>query len=88
MMKKVLAFDIHARMLYKSVSLETASREVISSIDNGTGGFIAIDRKGNLEMPFNTGGMARGYVRKDGKAFIYIFNEGEDLTPVEYEILS
>jgi beta-aspartyl-peptidase (threonine type) len=86
MMKKVLAFDIHARMLYKSISLQKASEEVFSSINSGTGGYIAIDRQGNVQMPFNTGGMARGYVRQDGKAFIYVFREGEDLTPIEYDI--
>jgi len=36
----------------------------------------------------NTEGMARGYVREDGRAFVYIFGEGEDETPCEYDIES
>ena len=37
-------------------------------------------------MPYNSAGMARGFVREDGKAFIYIFNEKDDLTQIEYDI--
>ena len=31
----------------------------------GTGGLIAVDKKGNLAMPFNSGGMFRGYLYKE-----------------------
>ena len=86
MIKRVMAFDIHARMLYKSLSLKESTDEVINSVAKDVGGFIAIDKDGHVHMPFNSGGMARGYIRQDGKAFIYIFAEGEDMTPVEYDL--
>ncbi len=41
----------------------------------GKGGLIAIDRKGNIAMPFNTRGMFRGYVREDGSITTEIFSE-------------
>ncbi len=88
MIRRVMAFDIHARMLYKGLSLKESSDEVINSVEKDTGGFIAIDKDGHVHMPYNSGGMARGYIRQDGKAFIYIFAEGEDLTPVEYDLSS
>ena len=41
----------------------------------GEGGLIAVDRKGNIAMPFNTRGMFRGYVREDGTITTEIFSE-------------
>ncbi|MBS1629724.1 MAG: isoaspartyl peptidase/L-asparaginase [Bacteroidetes bacterium] len=41
----------------------------------GAGGLIAIDRKGNIAMPFNTRGMFRGYVREDGSICTEVFNQ-------------
>ena len=87
MIKRTMAFDIHARMVYKNISLKQATQEVMDSLDNDVGGFISIDRFGNVEMPFNSSGMARGYVRADGIAHIYLFRDGQDLTPTEYDIL-
>jgi len=86
MIRNCVAFDLHARMSYKGISLKKASEEVISNLEEGTGGFIAVDKDGNIEMSFNSPGMARGYVREDGKAFIYVFNEKDDLTPCEFDI--
>ena len=33
----------------------------------GTGGLIALDRKGNVAMPFSTAGMYRGYMKAGGE---------------------
>lgn len=41
----------------------------------GTGGLIAVDKKGNIVMPFNTRGMFRGYVREDGSITTEIFGD-------------
>jgi len=41
----------------------------------GDGGVIAIDKDGNIAMPFNTSGMYRGYVDADGKTVVEIFKE-------------
>jgi len=86
MMKNCVAFDVHARMTYKGISLKEAAREVISNIEENTGGFIAVDKYANVEMPFNSVGMLRGYVKQDGKAFVYVFGEKDDYTPCEYDI--
>ena len=86
MMKKLLAFDLHARILYKNISLKHAVQEIFEDLESNAGGFIAVDKDGNIEMPYNSAGMARGFVREDGKAFIYIFNEKDDLTKIEYDI--
>jgi len=41
----------------------------------GSGGVIALDRKGNFALPFNSEGMYRGYIRADGKPSVAIFKE-------------
>ena len=39
----------------------------------GTGGLIAIDKKGEIAMPFNANGMYRGYVDPAGKFVVEIY---------------
>ena len=39
----------------------------------GRGGCICIDKKGNIEMPFNTEGMFRGSIDKKGKVEVMIY---------------
>ena len=39
----------------------------------GTGGLIAIDRNGDIALPFNTNGMYRGYVDPNGKFVVEIY---------------
>jgi beta-aspartyl-peptidase (threonine type) len=84
--RNVAAFDIHARYMYKGLPLKEAALEVMGNLEKGDGGFISIDKKGDVFMPFNSGGMARGYVREDGIAHVYIFEDGEDLTPITYDL--
>ena len=36
----------------------------------GDGGVIALDAHGNFAMPFNTEGMFRGWIDRDGKAHV------------------
>ena len=40
----------------------------------GTGGLIAIDKKGEIALPFNTNGMYRGYVDPKGKFVVEIYH--------------
>ncbi|KAM9982919.1 hypothetical protein ACTFIZ_007446 [Dictyostelium cf. discoideum] len=63
-MRTVAAFDIAAMMEYGSLSLKDASNKVVMEklITVGDGGVICVDKYGNIEMPFNTEGMYRGYV--------------------------
>jgi len=41
----------------------------------GEGGIIAVDRNGNVAMPFNSEGMYRGYIKSDGKREILIYKD-------------
>jgi L-asparaginase / beta-aspartyl-peptidase len=68
-MRTVLAHDVAARLAYGGVTLEQAAHAALAQIARlgGLGGFIALDRQGNLALPFNTTGMYRGWWR-DGEA--------------------
>jgi beta-aspartyl-peptidase (threonine type) len=70
----VTAFDVAARMKYKGLDLESAARETIDRLTeiDGEGGLIAIDRDGNVSLPFNSEGMYRGWIR-DGKPVTQIY---------------
>jgi beta-aspartyl-peptidase (threonine type) len=70
--RSVVAYDISCLMQYKGMSLKEASDFVI--MDKlvklgGEGGLIAIDAKGNIEMPFNSEGMYRA-MKKSGEDFV------------------
>jgi beta-aspartyl-peptidase (threonine type) len=41
----------------------------------GEGGIIALDRKGNIAMPFNSEGMYRGSIDKAGTMVIQIYRD-------------
>ncbi|KAN0011947.1 hypothetical protein ACTFIU_000166 [Dictyostelium citrinum] len=62
--RTVAAYDIAAMMEYGGLSLKDASNKVVMEklITVGDGGVICVDKFGNVEMPFNTEGMYRGYV--------------------------
>lgn len=73
-----IAHDISALIEYKGMSLNDAADEVIIkklSSMGGTGGIIAIDKKGNIAMPFNTAGMFRAFVLDDGKFVVKMYKE-------------
>ena len=75
-MRNVVADDISALMQYKGYSLTKASNYVINEKlknQEGEGGLVALDAKGNYTMCFNTPGMYRGIVtsESEGKTEIY-----------------
>lgn len=70
-----VAFDISARMAYLKEDVATAANTVINKTlveAGGTGGVIALDKFGNVAMPFNTAGMYRGYA-KPGERVVKIY---------------
>jgi len=72
------AHDICARVEYRADPVAQAAHEVVMNVVpklGGDGGVIALDADGNFAMPFNTEGMYRGWVDKDGKIHIAIFAE-------------
>ncbi|GAB2501572.1 isoaspartyl peptidase/L-asparaginase family protein [Lysobacter humi (ex Lee et al. 2017)] len=73
------AHDICARMAYRGDTLAAASDEVINRVIpalGGDGGAIAIDREGNIAMPFNSGSMFRGWVLPDGRRGTAVHGQG------------
>jgi len=79
--RNAVAHDICARVAYGGVALEAAAEEVIwrrVGDLGGDGGAIALDRDGNIAMPFNTSGMYRGWIDADGNRGTAIFRDGGD----------
>jgi len=73
--RSVVAHDVSALMEYRGMSLQEAGQTVLDKLAKlgGTGGLIAIDRQGNVTLPFNTNGMYRGYVDPSGKFVVEIY---------------
>jgi beta-aspartyl-peptidase (threonine type) len=70
------AHAICARVGLRGDTLAAAADEVINGEIlrlGGDGGAIALDRDGNIAMPFNTSGMYRGWVKPDGSRGTAIF---------------
>jgi beta-aspartyl-peptidase (threonine type) len=77
-LRHAVAHDVVARMLYKKVSVETASQETIEELpdeDEGVGGLIALDKDGHHTFAMSTKsvGMYRGYVTEDGAIYVAIY---------------
>ncbi len=76
--RNAVAHDICARVAYRGDSLRDAAEEVVNTIvpaAGGDGGAIALDRDGNIAMPFNSGTMYRGWIRPDGSRGVAIFED-------------
>ena len=71
----VTAFDVAARMRYKGVDLEQAAKETIDRLSEigGDGGLIAVDRNGNIAVPFNCEGMYHGFASNENGLHIDIY---------------
>lgn len=76
--RNAVAHDIAARMAYGGDTLAAAAEAVIMRRVpelGGDGGAIAVDRDGNIAMPFSTAGMYRGWIAMDGSRGIAIFRD-------------
>lgn len=73
--RSVAAYDVSAKMAYQGLPVQTSAKQVIEKIGEmgGHGGIIAIDKNGHIAMPFNTKGMYRGAVTKDGTIEVYMY---------------
>ena len=69
------AHDVSALMQYRGLTLQEAAQTALDTVKElgGTGGLIAIDKKGEIALPFNTNGMYRGYVDPKGKFVVEIY---------------
>jgi len=72
------AHDICARVEYKGEPIAQAADDVVLGVVpklGGDGGVIALDADGNFATPFNTEGMYRAWIDKQGNLHIAIFAE-------------
>jgi beta-aspartyl-peptidase (threonine type) len=76
--RSVVSYDISCLMEYKGLSLKEACDIVVHQKlvkIGGEGGLIAIDTKGNIELPFNSEGMYRAMRKSGGEIFTGIFKD-------------
>lgn len=74
--RSVVAYDVSALMEYKNLSLHEACEEVVMKKlvkIGGEGGLIAIDKYGNIELPFNSEGMYRAMKSSGGEEKVEIY---------------
>lgn len=74
----VVAYDVSCLIEYKGLNLAEAAAEVIHHRIlkiGGDGGLIAVDKNGNVALPFNTEGMYRGYRKSNNESGIFIYKE-------------
>lgn len=74
----VMAKSISDMMEFGKMKLKIAADEMIMKrlpALGGDGGLIAVDKNGNIAMPFCTEGMYRGYIKNDGKKEVRIYKD-------------
>ncbi len=74
----VLAKSISDMMEFGKMKLTDAASEMVMKrlpALGGDGGLIAVDKDGNIAMPFCTEGMYRGYIMSDGTKVVKIYKE-------------
>ena len=75
-LRATAARDICARVEFRGDALSAAANEVVlGGIPRlgGDGGVIALDALGNIATPFNTDGMFRGWIDRDGDMRVAIY---------------
>lgn len=74
----VLAKTVCDRMEFGKMQLKEAADEMVMKqlpALGGDGGLIAVDKDGNIALPFCTEGMYRGFVKQDGARVVMIYKE-------------
>jgi beta-aspartyl-peptidase (threonine type) len=73
----VVAYDIAALIEYRGLSLKEACDIVIEKQEKmgGDGGVVAIDRHGNIALPFNSEGMYRAWKSAGKEAAVMIYRD-------------
>lgn len=76
--RSVVAYDISCLMEYKGLTLKQACDKVVMDklVKIGSeGGLIALDAKGNIELPFNSEGMYRASKKTGSDIYIGIYKD-------------
>jgi isoaspartyl peptidase/L-asparaginase-like protein (Ntn-hydrolase superfamily) len=73
--RAAVAHDMCARMRYRGSSLAAAAAAALKNVAQlgGDGGLVAVDRRGNVAMPFNSEGMYRACIDRRGRRTLEIF---------------
>jgi beta-aspartyl-peptidase (threonine type) len=73
--RAVVAHETSALMEHRGMPLRDAAETALDRAKQlgGSGGLIAIDKNGEMALPFNTNGMYRGYVDSRGKFVVEIY---------------
>lgn len=73
--RKVLAHEISARIQYLGHSLEKATADLVGELRDWQcgAGVVAVDRHGNVALPYNTEGMYRGSITSLKAASVAIY---------------
>jgi L-asparaginase / beta-aspartyl-peptidase len=73
--RALVAYDVAARMRYRRATLAVAARAALANVVRlgGDGGLVAVDRRGNVAMPFNSEGMYRASIDRRGRRFVGIY---------------
>ena len=77
-MRSVAGYDVSALMEFSGLDLRSAAEKVIHERLPGRGGLVAVDRRGNVALPFNSEGMYRGWVDAAGQAHTAIYETWQD----------
>jgi beta-aspartyl-peptidase (threonine type) len=76
--RATVAHDVCARVAYRGDAIAVAADAVVLGVVpklGGDGGVIALDRDGNVAMPFNTEGMYRGTIDAKGRVRTAIYKD-------------
>ena len=75
--RNVVAYDIAAQIIYDNKSIVEASIKSLDKVmeTGGDGGVIGLDNQGNISMKFNTAGMYRASVDKNGNLTVKIYSD-------------
>jgi beta-aspartyl-peptidase (threonine type) len=76
--RAVTAYDIACLMKYKGLTLGEACDEAVGHTLHelgGEGGLIAVDRMGNIALPFNSEGMYRAWITSESEAQVAIYRD-------------
>lgn len=73
--RAAVAHDVAARMRYLGQPLARAAAAALRNVARlgGDGGLVALDRRGNIAMPFNSEGMYRAAANGDGRPRVAIY---------------
>jgi beta-aspartyl-peptidase (threonine type) len=75
--RATVAHEISALIEDRGASLREAAESALTDSQKlgGSGGLIAVDKNGNVALPFNTSGMYRGFVAEDGTFVVDIYRD-------------